>query len=150
MAEAIIFTGIQASGKSSYCKEYFDSCEHISLDILKTRNRERRAIDECLSSGRSFVIDNTNPTPEDRSRYISLAKAVGYTVIGYYFSSPIAECIRRNSERSGNKRVPDIAVAATHKKLVIPSFSEGYDRLYYVRLTDNGFITEEWRNEDEV
>ena len=147
MAEAIIFTGIQASGKSSYYHENFSEHIHINLDTLKTRNREKALLDKTIAENKDFVSDNTNPTPEDRKRYILSAKAAGYTVIGYYFSSSVSECIGRNRLRSAEKRIPDIAVAATHKKLVLPSYEEGFDRLYYVRLTEKGFITSEWSDE---
>lgn len=118
---------------------------HINLDTLKTRRREAVLFDECIKSGKDIVIDNTNPTPEDRVRFIEPAKDAGYEIIGYYFSSSITECLARNSNRTGKKRVPDIAVASVHAKLVIPSMDEGFDKLYYVKLTESGFITEEWR-----
>ena len=65
----IIFTGIQASGKTSFYKRFLSGeYEHISLDILHTRNKENIAIDKCFRDGRSFVIDNTNPSAEDRRK----------------------------------------------------------------------------------
>ena len=39
--KAIIFTGIQASGKSTFFKQHFRSgFVHINLDTLHTRNKE--------------------------------------------------------------------------------------------------------------
>lgn len=150
MPRAIIFIGVQASGKTSYYKAYFSGYEHICLDELKTRHMESELLNKCIISGRDFVSDNTNPLPEDRKRYIDMASSAGFEIIGYYFSSEIEKCIERNRCRTGNSRVPDIAVASTHKKLVIPSMSEGFDRLYYVKLTENGFITEEWRADNGI
>ena len=41
--EAIVFIGLQASGKSSFYKErFFSTHVRISLDLLRTRNRERQ------------------------------------------------------------------------------------------------------------
>ena len=61
--EAVVFIGIQGSGKSSFYRERFSTSHvQISLDLLKTRKREQRALDECLRTMQSFVIDNTNPT----------------------------------------------------------------------------------------
>ncbi|MGN1106865.1 MAG: AAA family ATPase [Huintestinicola sp.] len=150
MPKAVIFTGVQASGKTSYYNSFFREYERISLDELKTRNKENKLLQECIASGRDFVSDNTNPTPEDRKKYIDMASSAGYEITGYYFCSEIDKCIARNRERVGKKCVPDVAVAATHRKLVIPSMSEGFDRLYYVRLTENGFVTEEWRENNGV
>lgn len=41
--EMIIFTGIPASGKSSFYKElFFNSHLRISMDLLNTRNKENK------------------------------------------------------------------------------------------------------------
>lgn len=150
MPKAVIFIGVQASGKTSYYNSFFSGYEHISLDELKTRRKEYKLLQDCIASGRDFVSDNTNPLPEDRKRYIVMASSAGYEIMGYYFCSEIEKCIARNRKRTGKSCVPDVAVAATHRKLILPSMSEGFDRLYYVRLTENGFITEEWRENDGV
>lgn len=140
----IIFTGIQASGKTSFYKRFLsEGYEHISLDILHTRNKENIAIEECFRNGRSFVIDNTNPSEEDRRRYIEKAQEHGYYIEGYYFSSVIADCISRNRQREGKACVPDCAVASTYNKLEIPSLKEGFHKLNYVRMENGGFIVED-------
>jgi hypothetical protein len=66
--EAIIFVGIQGSGKTTFYRERFlDRHVRISLDLLKTRNRESAALKTCLETGQPFVIDNTNPRAADRA-----------------------------------------------------------------------------------
>jgi len=73
--EAIIFTGLQGSGKSSFFKErFFSTHVRISLDLLKTRHREQRLLTTCLDIFQPFVIDNTNPTRDERLPYIHAAK----------------------------------------------------------------------------
>ena len=141
----IIFTGIQASGKTSFYKCFLSGeYEHISLDILHTRNKENIAIDKCFRDGRSFVIDNTNPSAEDRRKYIEKALEHGYYIEGYYFASVIADCINRNRQREGNACVPDCAVASTYNKLEIPSLKEGFHKLNYVKMENGGFVIEDW------
>ena len=144
---AIIFTGIQASGKSTYYAKNFSGIPCVSLDIVKTRKKEQRLIAQLAADGSDMVIDNTNPTAADRARYIPMLKGMGYEIVGYYFRSEIAKCIERNMTRPESKRIPDKAVAATFNKLELPSLSEGYDKLYYVRMENDGFVTEEWQNE---
>lgn len=145
--EAIIFTGLQASGKSSFYKsKFFNSHVRVSLDLLKTRSRERKLVQYCLETEAKAVIDNTNPTRLDRARYISLFKGNGYKLIGYYFSSSIKDCLERNSKR--DECIPKKGVLATYNKLEIPSLNEGFDELYFVKLADNQFKVMEW--EDEV
>lgn len=147
--KAHIFIGVQASGKSSFYEKNLGDVPRISLDILKTRHREKTALNEAISAGADLVIDNTNPTAADRLRYIVPAKAAGYRVIGYYFSSKIADCIARNRLREGEKRVPDTAVAHTFKIMELPCFEEGFDELYYVSMNENGFTVSEWEGEEK-
>lgn len=146
---AIIFIGIQASGKSTFYHEQFEDYVHINLDILHTRNKEKLLLQECVESGHSFVVDNTNPTREDREKYIRAARDHGYRVQGYYFQSSVSECIARNQNREGKAKVPDQAVAATHRKLELPEYGEGFDELFYVRMEDGSFTVDEWKEIEE-
>ena len=142
----IIMMGLQGSGKSTFYEKYL-SKDHVrvNLDTLKTRNKEHLLIDECLSEGKNFAIDNTNPTRADRARYISLAQENGYYIIGYFMESKIKDCSARNALREGKARVPDCAIAATSNKLEIPSFEEGFNELYFVKNDGEAMIVEKWR-----
>lgn len=145
-----IFVGLPGSGKSSFYKErFFNSHVRISLDLLKTRHRETRLLEVCLETDQRFVIDNTNPTKAERSKYLEAVKAawVRYTTIGYYFESKVEDCLRRNALRSGADQVPDVAILSAAKRFELPSLDEGFDQLFYVRLTEDGFIVEEWNDE---
>ena len=75
---AILFIGIQASGKSTFYHKYFSDYVHVNLDTLKRRSRERTLLSKCLENGDSFVVDNTNPTRMDRQRYFDLLKDTDY------------------------------------------------------------------------
>jgi predicted kinase len=144
--EAVVFVGLQASGKSSFYKErFFSTHVRISLDLLRTRNREQRLLTLCLETQQPFVIDNTNPTREERAKYIDAAKSAKYSVVGYYFRSKAEECLARNRLRMD--RVPDVGLLSTAKILQRPAWEEGFDELKYVRLTKAGFVVEEWTDE---
>ena len=144
--EAVVFVGLQASGKSSFYKErFFATHVRISLDLLRTRNRERRLMTVCLETQQPFVIDNTNPTREERAKYIDAAKSAKYSVVGFYFRSKAEDCLARNQQRTD--RVPDVGLLSTAKKLELPTLEEGFDTLKYVRLTEAGFVIEEWNDE---
>ena len=147
--EAIIFIGIQASGKSTFYKEHFFKTHmRINLDMLKTRHRESIILNACIYTKQPFVIDNTNPTIDDRKRYIQISKPAGFKVIGYHFQSNIKESISRNELREKNEYVNLKGIQNTYKKLQLPSLIEGFDCLYYVKISkDNRFIVEEWENE---
>ncbi|MDE6621744.1 MAG: ATP-binding protein [Lachnospiraceae bacterium] len=140
-----VMIGIQASGKSTFCRSDLSAYDRINLDTLHTRNRENIAIDEAFRFQRDMVIDNTNPTAEDRKKYILKAKENGYRIVGYFLQSRIQDCIARNELREGKAKVPVKAIAATSKKLEMPSYDEGFDELYFVRITDTGTVVEKWR-----
>ena len=140
--ELVIFVGLQASGKSTFFRERFAAThEHVSKDLFRNnRNPNRRQaqlITAALEQGSSVVVDNTNPTVEDRLTLIELGRKFGARIIGYYFESDTRRCVGRNRRRIGKERVPDVAIFATAKRLVAPSYSEGFDELFRVRITDD-------------
>lgn len=146
--ETVIFCGIQATGKTTFFKEnFFKTHIRISLDQLNTRNKEQKFIETCLLTQQPFVVDNTNPTKEDRSKYIGISKANKFKVIGYYFQSKLNESIARNSLRVGKENIPEIGIGGTFNKLELPSFEEGFDELYYVQIENDRFKVKEWTNE---
>jgi predicted kinase len=151
--ELVIFVGLQGSGKSTFYRERFaETHAHVSMDLLrnnaKPRRRQEQLIAEALAAGRSVVVDNTNATPAHRAPLIALGRAHGATIVGYYFATLVADALKRNRQRAGRERVPDVAIYATAKKLVPPSYAEGFDGLYAVRVGEDGsFQVEEWRIE---
>ena len=147
--EAIIFVGIQASGKSEFYKRNFaDTHVRINLDMFKTRNRERILLEACIETKQSFVVDNTNPTPDSRARYIRMAEKGGFHIIGYFFQTSVVDAVRRNNSRAGKAKVPNAAIVATETKTIRPLLSEGFHETYFVTITeDEGFHVEKY-NED--
>lgn len=144
--EAVILIGLQASGKTTfYQQRYLATHVRISLDLLRTRYRERQFLDVCLKTQQPFVIDNTNPTRLERATYIAAAQYAGFTIAGCYFRSVVEECRSRNSLRVSP--VPDVGLLGTAGRMERPSIDEGFHALHYVRLGDNGFIVDEWRDE---
>ena len=147
--EAVIFIGIQGTGKSSFYHErFFHTHLRINSDMLKTQNRLRVLLNACLDARQSFVLDNTNVTREVRAPFIAQSRAAGFRIVGYYFRSDITSALARNSERVNAARIPDRGVLGTYKKLEIPQRSEGFDALYYVQIDPTGkFQVEEWADE---
>jgi predicted kinase len=145
--QAIIFCGIQATGKSTFYKQrFFNSHIRISLDLLKTRHREQRLLQLCLETQAKFAVDNTNPSREERRRYLEPAKAAGYRVVGYYFQSVPKLALLRNRQRPEAEQVPDKGIFGAAGRLELPSFAEGFDELYYVRIGEGGaFVVEPWQ-----
>lgn len=128
--ELVVFVGLQGSGKSTfYAHRFAETHVRINLDMLKTRYRETLIFEACLAGKQPMVIDNTNPTPEERARYIGPAKEHGFRVAGYYFRSKVEECKQRNLKRQPDRSVPLAGLLGTYKRMVLPTPSEGFDEL---------------------
>ena len=140
--EAIIFVGVQGSGKTTfYLERFFATHVRLSLDVLRTRHREKLLLVACIEAKQPFVIDNTNPTAEERARYIAPAQAAGFRIVGYHFDLPIAICIARNAKREGKQRIPVPAIYKSRKSLQPPTLAEGFAALYTVRLHDDSSLS---------
>ena len=132
--ELIVFVGLQAAGKSTYYRTHLAATHvHVSKDLMtNVRNRDLRqqqVIAQTLAAGGSVAVDNTSPTPASRAPLIALGRQHGARVVAYFFESPVKDAVARNRLREGKARVPDVAIYATAKKLVPPSFSEGFDEV---------------------
>ncbi len=143
MSECVIFVGLQGSGKTTfYSRRFADTHQHISKDnwpnVARKPARQARLLEEALGAGRSVVVDNTNPTEADREAIITIARAHGARVIGYYFDASTREAVGRNRQREGRARVPDVAIFTTAKRLIPPRTTEGFDELFRVSIRDDG------------
>ena len=150
--EAVIFVGIQGSGKSSfYRQQFFDTHVRISLDVLRTRHREQLLFAACLAAKQPFVVDNTNPLLRDRARYIEAARKAGFRVVAYFFESSLADAIRRNNQRGGKQKIPVPAIAGTLRKLQVPTLEEGYNEIHKVTLSPEGcFVVRSMRHASDA
>ncbi|WP_028551085.1 ATP-binding protein [Paenibacillus sp. UNC451MF] len=145
--ECIIFIGIQASGKSTFFKErFFNSHMRLNMDMFRTRHRENIYLEASFQAKQPFVVDNTNPTVEDRSKYIALAKENKFRVVGYYFEPDFEKSINRNEVRKGKGKVPEVGIRSVMNKLQVPDYSEGFDALFRVRTDDGMFHVEEFKS----
>jgi predicted kinase len=145
--EAVIFVGLQGAGKTTfYAQRFIHTHLRISLDVLRTRHRERLFLQQCLASQQPFVVDNTNPTAAERARYAGPAREAGFRVAGYVFAPDVPGSLRRNAARADARRVPPVAIYSTHKKLQPPSLAEGFDALYQVTIDAAGaFVVAPWQ-----
>jgi hypothetical protein len=135
--EVVILIGLQAAGKSTFRGRRFSETHVIvSKDLLRNNRRperrQRHLIGAALASGLSVVVDNTNPSVEERAGIITAARASAARVVGYYFESPLPECAARNQLRPEKTRVPDVGLFAAAKRLVPPTRAEGFDELWTV------------------
>lgn len=144
--EALIFIGIQGSGKTTFYKQqFFDTHVRINLDMLKTRRREQLLVEACVDAKQRFVVDNTNVRRADRARYVDALGGTGFRVVGYFFEPNVERAIAWNEQRSGKAVVPLKGLLGTLKRLERPGRSEGFDKLYRVTVDPSGqFLTRDW------
>jgi predicted kinase len=137
--EAVVFCGVQGSGKTTLYRDRFvETHVRVSMDLLRTRGREEAFVRLCLESGQRFVVDNTNPTPTDRRRYIEPAAAAGFRVIGYLVEVDRSLALARNAGRTGRARVAVSGVLGTERRLLRPTLEEGFDDLWHATAAPGG------------
>lgn len=139
--ECVILIGLPAAGKSTFFRERFASThDHVSKDLLRNnrhpQRRQEQLIAESLASGRSVVVDNTNPSVAVRAPLIAVARKHGADVVGYFFATDAGDALRRNRSRQGRERVPEVAIFTARRRLEPPTVAEGFDRLYAVTINE--------------
>ncbi|KPA82982.1 putative polynucleotide kinase 3'-phosphatase [Leptomonas pyrrhocoris] len=137
--ELIIFVGFPGCGKSSFYRRHLQpyGYAHVNRDILQTRAKCIRAAEEHWARGDSVVVDNTNPTVEDRQAYIDVVKkhtpkrnATAVAVLPvriFCFTHSRGLASHMNVVRAhveGVPRVPAIAYNVFQNKLQRPTTTE--------------------------
>ena len=146
--ELVVFVGLQGSGKSGFfSSRYAGTHVHVSKDLFPRHTRDKserqlRQVQEALSTGRSVVVDNTNPRRADRAPLIAAGRRAGARVVAVHFQASVGEALRRNASREGRARVPDVAIYTTARRIEPPARDEGFDEIIRVRLGEEGFAVE--------
>jgi predicted kinase len=141
--ELAIVIGLQASGKSTFCRQSLAASHTVvSKDAFpnarRPQRRQMRLVGEALAAGRNVAVDNTNPSPQEWQPLIEAGRAHGATVVGYWFSPDPAATAARNAARTGRARVPEVGLYATLNRLRRPRLSDGFDRLFVVNFDGAG------------
>jgi predicted kinase len=130
--EAVVLCGVQGSGKTTLYRDRFLATHvRVSLDLLGTRAREAAFVRVCLETRQPFVVDNTNPTPADRRRYVEPAREAGFKVIGFLVEVDAALAFAR-------AEIPPSRVAATARSLQRPVSEENFDELWHATAAPGG------------
>jgi predicted kinase len=149
--ELIVFCGIPGSGKTTFYRDRLLATHvRVSLDLLKTREREDILLHACFAAKQPVVVDNTHPLASQRRRLVELGHAAGFRTVLYYFDVSTRVAVGRNSGRAGKARVANVAIFATQKKLQRPTRDEGFDEMFRVSSDADekapaAFVVEPWQ-----
>jgi bifunctional polynucleotide phosphatase/kinase len=134
--ELIIMVGVPGSGKSTFVKKYIAPHNYgiINRDTSKTI---QKCIKECIQfikSGRSIVIDNTNPTIESREKFIKIATDRGYMCRCFIMNTDVAlakhnMCYRHYISGGQIDTIPNIVYNIYKKKYDPPERNEGFEEI---------------------
>jgi bifunctional polynucleotide phosphatase/kinase len=125
--ELIIFVGMPGSGKSTFYHTNLKEHIHIEQDKIGTRPKLLKELDKSLTTGKSIVIDSTNPIQENRLEYYEKAKKHNYNIKVIYF---LVNGTGFNKLRE--KPVPDIVYHIYFKKLEPPTIENTPGEIIYV------------------
>ena len=106
--EMVVFSGIQASGKSTLFRQRFvETHLRINLDMLRTRYREGLLMDACLRAKQPFVVENTNLTALERARYLVVRDQTDGRGGGIRCAAANPQCLHRaGAEAVGSGGTP--------------------------------------------
>ena len=130
--------GLQGCGKSTWVRRHLAGTHSVvSKDhwprARRREARQQRVVAELLAAGRSVVVDNTNPSPEERAPLVAAARAAGFPVRAVWVDTPLERCLARNEAREERDRVPLVGVLSARSRFRAPSLDEGFDRVDVVR-----------------
>lgn len=130
--EIVLFVGFPALGKTSFYRAHFSSAGyvHVNQDILRTRDKCIKVVEETIKDGQSCVVDNTNRDAATRKHYVDLAKKHNVPIRCFLFNGTFELAWHNNLYRAFN--LPDSVASIVPKRDLLPynaftSFRASYE-----------------------
>ncbi|XP_070827163.1 bifunctional polynucleotide phosphatase/kinase [Chaetodon trifascialis] len=140
--EVIVAVGFPASGKSTFFHTHIipKGYVYVNRDTLGSWQSCVSACERALREGRSVAVDNTNPDPESRKRYVDVAKAAGVPCRCFHFSASLEQAKHNNRFRemvpsdSKHAKVNDMVFHSYKKHFVAPALAEGFSAILQIHF----------------
>ncbi|XP_076138486.1 bifunctional polynucleotide phosphatase/kinase [Alosa pseudoharengus] len=140
--EIVVAVGFPGAGKSTFFHKHMvpKGYTYVNRDTLGSWQNCVSACERALKQGHSVVIDNTNPEPESRKRYIDVSIKAGVPCRCFNFTASLELSKHNNKFRemvpSDTKHmiVTDMIFHSYKKKFVAPSLSEGFSEILQVHF----------------
>ncbi|KAK2846924.1 hypothetical protein Q5P01_009923 [Channa striata] len=140
--EVIVAVGFPASGKSTFFHTHIipKGYVYVNRDTLGSWQNCVAACERALKEGHSVAVDNTNPDPESRKRYVDVAKAAGVPCRCFHFSASLEQAKHNNRFRemapshSKHLKVNDMVFHSYKKHFVAPALSEGFSDILQIHF----------------
>uniref|UniRef100_A0AAX7SEU4 PNK FHA domain-containing protein n=1 Tax=Astatotilapia calliptera TaxID=8154 RepID=A0AAX7SEU4_ASTCA len=140
--EVIVAVGFPASGKSTFFHTHVipKGYVYVNRDTLGSWQNCVSACERALKEGRSVTVDNTNPDPESRKRYVDVAKAAGVPCRCFHFSATLEQAKHNNRFRemapsdSKHAKVNDMVFHSYKKHFQAPALSEGFSEILQIHF----------------
>uniref|UniRef100_A0A3Q3BGY2 Polynucleotide kinase 3'-phosphatase n=1 Tax=Kryptolebias marmoratus TaxID=37003 RepID=A0A3Q3BGY2_KRYMA len=140
--EVVVAVGYPAAGKSTFFHTHVipKGYAYVNRDTLGSWQNCVSACERALKEGRSVAVDNTNPDPESRKRYVDVAKAAGVSCRCFHFSATLEQAKHNNRFREmapsdgKHAKVNDMVFHSYKKHFVAPALSEGFSEILQIHF----------------
>ncbi|XP_060029473.1 bifunctional polynucleotide phosphatase/kinase isoform X3 [Erinaceus europaeus] len=133
--EVVVAVGYPGAGKSTFLQEHLVAAGyvHVNRDTLGSWQRCVAACKAALKQKKRVVIDNTNPDPPSRARYIECAQEAGVPCRCFLFSATLEQAQHNNRFRemtgSPHAHVSDMVMFSYRKQFEAPTLGEGFSEI---------------------
>lgn len=124
MKTLILLCGPPGSGKSTYAKKYVG---FVYVNQDSQGKQHLQLFKDTVIRGDDIVVDRMNFSKEQRSRYLDLAKANGYTTEIVVLHEPYQTCLMRCAKRLNHETIKNLEDAQSALKLFFTKYERVTD-----------------------
>ncbi|KZC14846.1 Bifunctional polynucleotide phosphatase/kinase [Dufourea novaeangliae] len=136
--EIVLMVGCPASGKSHFVKNHLKHYGYVNRDTLRSWQKCISVMEEHLAEKKSVVVDNTNPDPSSRKRYIEVAKKHGVPVRCFVMTTTFEHAKHNNKFREltdpSHVKITEVIINSFLKNYQPPSLDEGFTEIVQINF----------------